>query len=185
MDNIESAIKSADKLQFTKKEKRKLILEAKKVLGEDKQIVMVIEEIAELINAVSSDINNDFDYYHTAEEVTDVIIMANSLEAITGIKMPKLKNDKPSKKSIKIFMYIEQLSKAQQNLSKYIRHKPSSSKEKISKVAQDKVIQAMQLMLSAANGIAAICNIKRKDINRIMNIKYKRLSDRIKHKDVK
>lgn len=158
------------------KERRYLLQEACRTLGNERQLEICIEEIAELINVLMLDIIDEFDYIHTTEEVVDVIISMKMIELIGGIQLPKKMELDVVKKKMKLFTLISQLSKAQQNISKYIRH---------GVIAKDKLIQALSLMDSSVKSIIEMCNIKKKDIAKIETLKFKRLQDRVRSKELK
>lgn len=176
MTNLVSLLKNVDDIKISKKERKYLLQEANRTLGNERQLTIAIEEIAELINVLSLDIIDEFDYLHTVEEVVDVLIAMRTIELIEGIQLPKKTELDVGKKKMKVLTYYSQLSKAQQYISKYIRH---------GVIAKDKLVQALGLLDSSTKGIIAMCNIKKKDIINIETLKYKRLQDRLKSKELK
>lgn len=176
MNNLASLIKTADDIHISKKERKYLLQEAIRTLGTERQLEIAVEEIAELINVISSNILDGFDYMHTAEEITDVLIAMRAVAIIANAPVPKNKELDIGKKKMKVFGWYAQLSKAQQYITKYIRH---------GAVSRDKLLLAMNLMESATCSIIEFCDIQKKDISRIEALKYKRLQDRIRNKEVK
>lgn len=176
MNNLQSLMKTVDNINISKKERRYLLQDAIRILGTERQLEMVIEEIAELINVLSLNILDGFDYLHTVEEVTDVIISMKKVAIIADTQIPKNNELDIGKKKMKVFTWYAQLSKAQQYISKYIRN---------GCVARDKLITALHLMESSIDGIIEFCNIHKKDIAKVETLKYKRLQDKIKNKELK
>ena len=85
--------------------------------------------------------------------------------------MKKSKKTKTPKKTKNVaFSSIVALSKSQQIISKTIRRKPDSF---------NKVIPMLESLSETVNSLIKLFKIKRKDINRIQLLKYKRLEDRI------
>lgn len=169
-------MKTADEIHISKKEKKYLAQEAIDILGAERQLTLCIEEIAELMNVLSTNILEGFNYMHTAEEVTDVLIAMKSIAMIAGVPVPKNNELNIGKKKMKIFTWYSQLSKAQQYISKYIRH---------GSLAKDKIITALNLLESATHGIIEFCGIHKRDISKIEALKFKRLKDRIRNKELK
>lgn len=170
-------MKTADEINISKKEKRYLLQRAIETLGEEKQLVIGMEEISELINVMSTNILEGFNYIHTAEEVADVRIHMKVLAIIGDIPLPKSNKElNIGKKKMKLFTWYAQLSKAQQYISKYIRN---------GALSKDKLVVALQLIDSATTDIIAFCGIHKRDISKIENLKYKRLQDRLRNTSVK
>lgn len=169
-------MKTAEKINISKKERKYLLQSSINILGVERQLEMAIEEIAELINVLSLNILGQFDYIHTAEEIVDVMISTKKISLIVNTPIPRNLELDVGKQKMKLFTWYSQLSKAQQYISKYIRN---------GCVAKEKLILAMNLMESSTTGIIKFCNISKKDISRIETLKYKRLYDKIRNRELK
>jgi hypothetical protein len=165
-------MKHADKLKYNKKQKMELIADMYSFIGEDLYLVLCMEEIAELIEVTSDCTNNKIDYIHMAEELVDVKISIACMLFIFNLKESDLsKVDKRKKKKNSVIIEsIQNLSKAQQCISKFIRKSDNAS---------DKVLLAINNMNDAMITLASIFKIKKKDMDKIEAIKYKRLEERV------
>jgi hypothetical protein len=83
--------------------------------------------------------------------------------------LSKVDKRKKKKNSV-IIESIQNLSKAQQCISKFIRKSDNAS---------DKVLLAINNMNDAMITLASIFKIKKKDMDKIEAIKYKRLEERV------
>lgn len=172
MKNLDELMKHADKLKYTKKQKKELIEQVYSVLGETTYLTICNEEMSELIEVTTEAINNKVDYIHMAEELVDVEICTNVLKVLFNIKdseLEKVDKKKKKKKSV-IINSIMILTKSQQNISKIIREKDG---------ARDKIKSTIENMNEATVILQDIFKIKRKDMDKIEALKYKRLEDRI------
>ena len=169
MDNIKELMKEKVK-HYGKKERKRLIEEAADALGETKYLVICMEELSELANVISSNVIDKFDYYHTAEEITDVIIVRDILYVVCNVEpkdVGKSKNLKPKKVSIES---LKNLSQAIQNISKYIRY---------NKNGYDKIVEAIELIDETIPALVKLFKIKEKDLVKIRNLKHRRLEERL------
>ena len=69
-------------------DRAKVYAEAIDIFGVDMQLIVAIEELSELQKEICKAIryeNRDFDKEHVAEEIADVLIMAEQLQRIFGI----------------------------------------------------------------------------------------------------
>ena len=173
MNNIKELMKTANKYKYTKKQKKEILSCSYMEMGETRYLIICMEEIAELIDVASESINSKCDYIHLAEEIVDVMISIEIMKVIFGIKDSELTkiDKKKSKKNSRLISSIQNLSKAQQNISKYLRY---------GEEAESKIIPALNMMNESVYYISDIFKIKNKDIDKIQNLKYKRLEERIK-----
>ena len=172
MDNLDKLLKSkdTDKILYSKKEKRTLREKSLGTLGVQYQLVICMEEIAELIDVISSNINDKFDYIHTAEELVDVKICTDYIMQIYGIKESERKKSKRKITKKTYMLSVGDLSKAQMKISKLIRYKDG---------AEDNLIDIIEYMLNSVEELTTLFKIKRKDANKIENLKYARLEQRL------
>lgn len=171
MTNLKEAMKSPE-VKYSKKKRVSLINDTCKILGYERYLMICMEEMAELSEVISQNIINKTDYLHTAEEIADVYNSIMIIQVICGIKSSKLEkvdNKKRPKKSA-IFNTLSCLSKAQQHVSKYVRN---------TKNADERIVLALNLMNRACADAISVFKIKRKDIEKLENIKYKRLEERL------
>lgn len=173
MNNIPQLMKKVSNIKYTKKEKKELIEQALKIMGDTKYLVICMEEISELIEVISDNINNKIDYIHTAEEIVDVKICIEIMKQIFYISDSKL--EKVNKKKLKknksvVFTSLTTLSKAQQNISKCIRNKNGSD---------DKIISTLNNLNETVCQLILLFKIKEKDLSKIELLKYNRLEERI------
>ena len=178
MENLSQAMKSFDKKRLNKKERIKILKNAIDTIGRQSVLVISMEELSELVEVVSENIDKKVDYLHTLEEVVDVMICSEYLKIIYSIKESKLnKIDKKSKvKKSKIVSAIRLLSKSSQYISKCIRH---------GKNASDKALDAVNMINEGIWDLKSLFKIKQKDIDKMVSIKMYRLDDRLKSKDIK
>ena len=170
MTNLKEVMKKFD-MTFSQKHRESLINDAHDILGTDRYLMLCVEEIAELINAI---VNNekDVNYIHTAEEIADVRNSINIILTICDIKsskIGKIDTKRRSKKQTKLSI-LNNLSKAQQNISKFVRCR---------KDCDDKLLSALNMMSKACYDAEILYKIKRKDIEKIENIKFERLWNRL------
>lgn len=172
MNNIKELMKTVDNKKYTKKEKKKIINRCRKVLGDSVYLSICMEEIAELINVISDSIDGNMDYIHITEELVDTMYAKDILINICNIphnKINKIKKRKEIKKSVAVTT-IRDLSKAQQNISKYARHKNDG---------YDKVVSAVNIMNEAIINVQSLYRIKKSDISKIETLKYMRNEERL------
>lgn len=175
MNNLAHHLKSVDEIHISKKERKYLLREAINTAGERTQLIIANEEISELMNVLSDNILHEFDYLHTAEEVTDVLISMKMIAMIADVQLPKNSTRIPmAKQKLKIFSWYSNLTKAQQYISKYMRH---------GSVSKDKLVLALHILDDMTYEIIEFCKISKKDIAKIETLKMKRLQDRLRHRD--
>ena len=170
MDNLKELMKK-DYHKYTKRERKNGIRAAAEILGYDKYLVIAMEEMAELSEVITSNALTKVDYIHTAEEIADVMIAAEIIQCICDIPTKELKKPNRIKKHV-LITSVRNLSKAQQNISKYIRwHKNGYSK----------AVEALNLINNTIPGLMSLFKIKKKDISKIMDIKAERLRQRMEN----
>ena len=168
MDGIKDLLK--DKVPtYSKKQQQRLIEEACDEIGEHTYLTICMEEIAELMEVIGDNKINKLDYYHTAEEITDVIISSEIIMVVCNIQEKEIGKTHKYKKNVDMTS-VRNLSKAQQNISKYIRWHNSGF---------DKVIQAVELMNDTVASLIDHYHIKKKDVAKLRNIKFRRLEERL------
>lgn len=172
MDNLDKLLKSKeyDKIMYSKKQKKALREKSLNALGINYQLVICMEEIAELIDVVSSNINEKVDYVHTAEELVDVKICADYIMHIYDMKEPSIKHGKRKNNKKTYLGSIGNLSHAQMKISKLIRYKNG---------AENYLYDIVENMLNSVEELATLFKIKKKDLNKIENLKYARLEQRL------
>ena len=173
MNNLDELMKKKVDKKFTKKERKKLIEQAYRQIGKEKYLVICMEEMGELIDVVAKNITGKVDYIHTLEEITDVYYSMDIIKVVMGI--PESKIDKLEKKKIKIDKYtalegISKLARSQQIISKVVRQKDKS---------KVKTIQALNMLNETLYEFTKMFKIKKKDIEKMKNIKTKRTEERL------
>ena len=161
----------ADIPSYSKKQEKDLISTSLHILGDDKYMTIFIEELAELNEVISSNTLSKVDYIHTVEEIADVMYCMNVFKFICGIpngqktkKIPKVK-----KKNV-LITSMRNISKSQQNVSKYIRYE---------RCAYDKALDAVDLVNETIPTLIDFFKIKKKDLEKMRNIKLRRVEERI------
>ena len=170
MNNIKELMKE-DIRSYSKKERKKLIEIEESILGETRCLTIVMEELAELNEVISSNTLNKVDYIHTAEEIADVIICAEIVQSVCGVAPKELTKPSKIKKHV-LIASVRNISKAQQDISKYIRYHKDS---------YNKVIEAVNLINDTIPALISLFKIKKKDVSKIVNIKVKRREERIEN----
>lgn len=170
MTNLKEVMKSSEAV-FNSKQRASLINDAHDIIGTTKYLMVCVEEIAELIEVIINN-NKHINYIHTAEEIADVRISINIILVICDIKSSKIGKIDTKKKSKKqtISNMLNNLSKSQQYISKYVRCR---------KDGDEKLVSALSMMAKACYDAETIYKIKKKDIEKIENIKYERLLNRL------
>ena len=171
MNNLDDLMKKKVDKKFTKKERKKLIEQAYRQIGKEKYLVICMEEMGELIDVVAKNIAGKVDYIHTLEEITDVYYSMDIIKVVMGI--PESKIDKLEKKKIKIgkntaLEGISKLARSQQIISKVVRQKV-------------KTIQALNMLNETLYEFTKMFKIKKKDIEKMRNIKTKRTEERLEN----
>lgn len=177
MNNLKELFKNSDKLSFSEKEKTHLIYEGIRNAGATIDLIICLEEYSELINVLASNLLLQFDYLHTLEEVEDVRLTSRYIIAICGIKQHELENDltvHPYKKQDhgEIIDFIRHLSKYQQNLTKYLRRYSNSRMNLITTINHSN---------RTLDDIIEFYHIDRNDLEKMENLKFKRLQDKLKN----
>ena len=175
MHNLKELMKNMGNLKYGKKRKKEINRDVANAIGHEKYLVICMEEIGELIDVVSLNVYDNVDYIHTAEELADVLVCIDAMKTMNRIKDKDLdKVCKKQKKKVSIFECISNLAKSQQAISKNIRGKDNGSK----------FIPTINLLNETIENLIFIYKIKKKDIEKIEALKYKRLEDRIKNKTI-
>ena len=171
MNNIRELMKEHSNLKFTKKIKKEDIEIALSILGIKTYLVVCMEEISELINVATSNICDKLDYIHTAEEIADVYVCMDILQVMFQVPTKKINKVviKKKKKSI-LFEALADLSSAQQGISKIYRNKDKS---------EENVADIINMMNRSCVILTDQFKIKKKDIEKIIDLKYWRLENRI------
>lgn len=170
MNNLKEYMKG-DVPSYSKKQERELIMGALNMLGEDKYLTICIEELSELNEVITSNTLSKVNYIHTAEEIVDVMISTNIIKLVCGVSNSQLKKKSPKIKKKNVLMTsVHNIAKSQQNVSKYIRWK---------KDGYDKVIDALNLLNETIPILIDFFKIKKKDLEKMRNIKLKRLEERL------
>lgn len=172
MNNVEDVMKKSGKLKYSSSEKKKILKKVYYELGEKTMLVICMEEISELIDVVSENCYKKPDYIHTAEELADVYIALDMLKLIFEFKDKNFKKPKKKKKIKKshVFESLSDLANAQRSISKFIRW---------GRRAIDQVEESANDVYSVLYDLTKLFDIKNNDIEKIINIKYKRFEDRI------
>lgn len=170
MNNLKEYMK-ADIPSYSKKQERELTMSALNMLGEDKYLTICIEELAELNEVITSNTLSKVDYIHTVEEITDVMFCMDVIKLICGVSNSQLKkkSSKIKKKNV-LITSVRNIAKSQQNVSKYIRWK---------KDGYDKAVDALNLLNETIPVLIDFFKIKKKDLEKMRNIKIKRLEERV------
>lgn len=166
-------MKDAEKINYSRKRQKELIEKQLKLIGSDRYLSLCMEEIAELNNVITNNILYDPDYIHTVEEIVDVLICVDVIKIVSMCKDKSIKKNKHENRIMKDekLYSIHILSNAQFNISKYIRYNNL-----------DRAASAISYMLEATSILIDYYRIKNKDIDRIRNLKFKRLEDRLNNK---
>lgn len=168
MDRIKELLKEKVPT-YGRKIQKHLIEGACDELGDQTYLTICMEEIAELLELVGENKLGKLDYYHTAEEITDVIISSEIIMVICNIRNKDISKAHKFKKNVEMTA-VTNLSRAQQNISKYIRWHNAGF---------DKIEQAVELMNDTVASLIDFYKIKKKDIAKIRNLKFQRLEERI------
>lgn len=170
MNNLKEYMKS-DVPSYSKKQERELTMSALNMLGEDKYLTICIEELAELNEVITSNTLSKVDYIHTVEEIVDVMFCMDVIKLICGLSNSQLKkkSSKIKKKNV-LITSVRNIAKSQQNISKYIRWK---------KDGYDKAVDALNLLNETIPVLIDFFKIKKKDLEKMRNIKIKRLEERV------
>ena len=170
MNNLKEYMK-ADIPSYSKKQERELTMSALNMLGEDKYLTICIEELAELNEVITSNTLSKVNYIHTVEEITDVMFCMDVIKLICGVSNSQLKkkSSKIKKKNV-LITSVRNIAKSQPNVSKYIRWK---------KDGYDKAVDALNLLNETIPVLIDFFKIKKKDLEKMRNIKIKRLEERV------
>lgn len=179
MTNLEERFKDPVQHKYTIKQKTAINKSAIRILGRDKCLYTTIEEMAELINIISINTLDKFDYLHTLEETVDVYMAMHFIRDcchITKINISDYTNrkkglyDKINPKK-RIFSYLKILSQCQQDVTKYLRGGTNSD---------IKLIETVIMLDIVTTDIRNFYHLKEEDFDHMLNIKYSRIDDKIR-----
>ena len=162
-----------DHKKFTKKEMKTILTKSINQSGIIHILVMSMEEISELIDVIAKN-SKKVNYIHTAEEIVDVLIMAEYMKIIFSVKEEDMKY-KGKKKKLSQMDYIINLCSCQKDISKFLRRNNM----------RKRCERSIPLLEYMANDIAKYYNIKKKDLDKIRSIKLERVMDRLMNNDIR
>ena len=173
MENLEKLIKEKNLPKYTKKKKKELLTASIDDAGKTHILIMAMEEIAELIEVLARNASsNKINYIHTVEEIVDVRVMIEYMKIIFDVKDSDIKDKvKKNNKKNGIFSSISSLSLSQQIISKYLRRRDYAYKRCIKMIPE---------LNNTVNDIISIFKVKKKDMEKIESIKYRRIEERLK-----
>lgn len=147
-----------------------------KSIGITRCLIISMEEISELIDVLCDDMTN-YNYLHTVEELTDAYITTRYLELAIGAQPCEVDVTSPMKYEgiSKIISWVKILAVSQQNISKWLRKKTNG---------RDAVLVAIKSIYQIISEMMDYFYIPQADIDRMLDIKIKRLEDRIAQSNV-
>lgn len=179
----EAAIKAGMKDKrvpaFTKKSALDAIRKTFDMIGEETYLVVCLEEMCELIEAIADNIDGDGSYVHTAEEIADVKLCSMVIQEIFHVKNKDIgKLDTSYKRKRASMKAMKLLCESHQFITKYLRKKDEI--EDMEDYIKHKIIPCINNMNNASHMLMQGYGVKSKDVEKVLAIKVARQHQRLK-----